>query len=150
MCSKRIFALLAAVVLLLSAASCGKTESAPKATGVVSRIVGMYECDRCAVNIEKLSDTEASVYAMWGQKVLMATEWKLTGTYDPQTRQLLFVDCVCTDVTYDEHGSVAKEVVEYENGSGYLQFSADGTFTWESEQEAERMQGMTFSIGATE
>ena len=141
---KRICALLMAALILCCAASCGKAEP-KKATGVVSRIVGMYGSGDCAVTIEAMSENEASVYAIWGQETLHATEWKLTGTYDPQTQQLLFADCICKDVTYDEHGNVAKETVEYEDGSGYLQFSADGTFTWEAEQEAERMQGMKFT-----
>ena len=138
------FCLLSAVLLtLLCFASCG-SGGVPTAKGDLAAVVGMYQGGRCAVTIERKSGNTVSVYAMWGESALNATEWKLTGTYDLQTNCLTYSDCTCKHVTYDEHGSVAEEKVEYENGTGTMRFAEDGSFTWQSEPDAAQFDAVTF------
>ena len=96
------------------------------------------------MTIEKATGGTVSVNAIWGNKVLDVSEWKLTGTFDPQTNQLRYSDCTCKRVFYDEHGAATGEKVEYTDGTGTLQFAEDGSFTWENEQDADRFNGIRF------
>ena len=141
---KRICTALAALVLLCCLASCGSSTT-PTAKGDLAAVVGMYQSGECAVTIDKASGDTVSVYAMLADGILNATEWKLTGTFDPQTNRITYSDCACKHVTYDEHGYPAEETVKYENGTGVLQFADDGSFTWQSASDADSFDGMTFA-----
>lgn len=138
---KRICLAFAVFFALCCFASCG----APKPSDDPENVIGMYESGSCACTIEAQGKDRASVYAILGDSYLNATEWKFTAAYDSQTKQMRYSDCTCKQVTYDEHGKIAKETTVYENGAGVLLFGENGSFTWQSEQDADQFDGMTFT-----
>ena len=114
----------------------------------VMNFVGPYQADRCTITIGADGMEGATVSVIWGQSASEAYEYTMTGDFDPDTLRIHYSDCEKKYVKYDENGDIAEETVEFTDGDGRIQFFGDGTLRWEDENEADRLEGMTFTFNA--
>ena len=114
----------------------------------IMNFVGDYSADRCSITIGAQGQTGATISVTWGQSASESYAYTMTGDFDADTLRINYSDCEKKFVTYDENGDVAQETVEFTDGEGRIQFFEDGTLRWEDENEADRLEGMTFTFNA--
>ena len=112
----------------------------------IMNFVGDYSADRCTITIGAQGQTGAVISVVWGQSASESYAYTMTGDFDADTLRVNYSDCEKKFVTYDENGDVAEETVEFTDGDGRIQFFEDGTLRWEDENEADRLEGMTFTF----
>lgn len=149
--SKALGVMLALVMVLavaLSMTACGSKsdESSDDGQNPVMNFIGCYLCDRAEIVIGAEGDDEALVTVTWGSSAFENSSWVMNGTFDPETLQIEYHDCVRTDYVYSEEGEVTSEEEVYTGGHGFITF-AEGdtlTLTWQDDQE-HIADGMTFT-----
>ena len=114
----------------------------------VMNFVGDYSADRCSITIGAQGQTGATISVTWGQSASESYAYTMTGDFDTDTLRINYSDCEKKYVKYDENGDVAQETVEFTDGEGRIQFFEDGTLRWDDENEADRLEGMTFTFNA--
>jgi len=96
----------------------------------LNALVGDYTdsvSQRATLNIAKGEGKSLVFTIHWGSSADEATEWKMTGTYDPATYHFDYANGVKTNIkTVD--GKETKEEV-YNNGTGYFSIEG-GALTW--------------------
>ena len=150
----RILALL--MVFLMTAApvfsACESKEEPDDGQNPVMNLVGNYVCDRANVFIEADGDEGASAIVTWSSSAWENSTWVMSGTFDTETMQFEYHDCVRTDYQYEENGDVKSQEEVYTGGHGFMTF-AEGdtlTLTWQDDQE-NVADGMVFEyVGADE
>ena len=100
--------------------------------------VGNYVCGRAAILIGA-TDEENGMDAIvtWSSSAAENSTWVMSGTFDPETLQFEYRDCVKTDYVYGEDGNVASQEEVFTGGHGIMTF-AEGdplTLTWQEDQE---------------
>lgn len=101
----------------------------------VMNFVGNYAADRCSILVECEGKEDAKFTVHWGSSASESSEWVMSGKLDAETMTVNYTDCVKKDVVYKEDGSVDKETVVYEDGTGTIKFSTDSKLTWNDEKE---------------
>ena len=109
-------------------------EEIPEADRTTANLAGTYSCDRCTIVAEALDETTMKFSVHWGSSAWEASEWEMTGMFDPDTLRVNYSDCTRKTVVFAEDGT-ATETVEYENGYGRIQFYDLHTFGWQDEQD---------------
>ena len=111
----------------------------PDTQNPVMNLIGFYMDDnsqRANMFIETADVDGAVVEIRWASSAFEDTTWKFSGRYDTEHNWILFNDCVMTNFTYSDDGSVTSEVV-YENGMGALLIAEDYSISWiDCEQNA--------------
>lgn len=155
---KKILTLLLAVVMTLSLAACAAKNDTPAGSEAaesdgqnpVMNFVGTYGCDRATMLVECKGEDEAQFTVTWGSSAATHAEWTMSGKLDTDKLTVDYTDCVKKEVTFNEDGSVAKEDVIYEDGTGTISFSADEyVLTWDDAKE-HVAEGMIFVGGTVE
>ena len=146
------------ILLLLSLvlAACGSNadQSAEESEGQnpAMNFVGDYVCDRATIHIEATDGVNGmKADVVWGGSAFEAAEWVMSGTFDPETLQFEYHDCIKTEYVYEENGDVKSQEEIYTGGHGFMQFT-DGeelSLTWQEDQE-HAADGMVFSYTFTE
>ena len=139
---KKTAKLLAIVVALTMAltmglSACGKKAEPDDGQNPVMNFIGNYVCDRASVFISADGDEGASAIVTWGSSAWENSSWMMTGTFDPETLQFEYHDCVRIDYVYDESGEETSQTEIYTGGHGFM-FFAEGdplTLTWQDDQE---------------
>lgn len=139
---KRSMIILLILILILALASCGskkaKNEGDSEGQNTAMNFVGDYVCDRATVHIEAAdSDNGMKADVVWGGSAFDAAEWVMSGTFDPETLQFEYHDCIKTEYVYDENGDVKSQEEVYTGGHGFMHFT-DGeelSLTWQEDQE---------------
>ena len=138
----RLFALMMVLLMMMSLGltSCGsKTEeTADEGQNPIMNYVGNYVCGRACILIGA-SDDKNGVNAIvtWSSSAAENSTWVMSGTFDPETLQFEYHDCVKTDYVYSEDGEVASQEEVFTGGHGFMTF-AEGdplTLTWQEDQE---------------
>ena len=100
--------------------------------------VGDYVCDRATIHIEATDGVNGmKADVVWGGSAFEAAEWVMSGTFDPETLQFEYHDCIKTEYVYEENGDVKSQEEIYTGGHGYMHFT-DGKelgLTWQEDQE---------------
>lgn len=144
------------MTLAMGLAACGANnsgneEAADDGQNPVMNFIGNYTCDRASVFVSAEGEENgASVIVTWGSSAWENSSWMMSGTFDPDTLQFEYHDCVRTDYVYNEDGEVDSQTEVYTGGHGFMFFSDDGalTFTWQDDQE-HIADGMVFEyVGA--
>ena len=100
----------------------------------VMNFIGNYGCGRAGMLVEAGSGNEARFTVTWGSSAWEASEWTMSGELDTETLTVAYSDCVRTDRTYAEDGSVAEEIKVYQDGSGTITFDPDDySLTWQDD-----------------
>ena len=149
---KKVIKLLSVVtamimVLALGLSACGaKEEPSDGGQNPVMNFIGNYACDRANVMIGATDDkTGTSATVTWGSSAWENSAWTMTGTFDPETLQFEYHDCVRTDYVYDDNGEVKSQEEVYTGGHGFMTFTEGEplTLTWQDDQE-KVADGMVF------
>lgn len=163
---KKMLSLLLALTMLFALAACAaKTEPAgsepagsepagsadaaePDGQNPIMNFVGDYASGRAAIHVEADGADGAKFFVTWGSSASEHSEWTMSGKFDPDTLTVEYTDCVREDVTFAEDGSVASEVVVYENGFGTIHFE-NGDLYWKDDEEhmADDMVFVNTAIG---
>ena len=116
--TSRLLALVMAMLMVfaLGLSACGsKTEEPADAAETgdgqnpVMNFIGYYVCDRANIYIEATDEQNgASATVTWGSSAWENSAWTMTGTFDPETLQFEYQDCVRTDYVYDGSGDPAR------------------------------------------
>lgn len=148
----KVLALLMAfvVVFAMGLSACGKSAEPDDGQNPVMNYVGNYVCERASVFISADGDEGATAIVTWSSSAWENSSWMMSGTFDPETLQFEYHDCVRTDYTYEENGDVKEQTEVYTGGHGFM-FFKDGdpiTLTWQDDQE-KVADGMVFEyVGA--
>ena len=124
--------------LALGLTACGNSgEGSDDGQNPVMNFVGNYVCDRANIFFDADGEDGASAVVTWGGSASENSTWVMSGTFDAETLQFEYHDCVRTDYVYKEDGSVESETEVYVNGHGFMTFSEGDplTLTWQDDQE---------------
>ena len=147
-----VLALVMALVMTfaMGLSACGKKAEPDDGQNPVMNFVGNYVCDRANVLISADGDEGASAIVTWSSSAWENSSWMMSGTFDPETLQFEYHDCVRTDYKYEDDGDVESQEEVYTGGHGFMFFSEGDplTLTWQDDQE-NIAEGMVFEyIGA--
>ncbi len=142
----RSIALLMAIMMVfaLGLSACGS--KADDGQNPIMNFVGHYACDRAEIEIGASDeDNGANAWVRWGSSAWENSVWTMSGTFDPETLQFEYHDCVRTDYVYDDNGEVKSEEEVYVGGHGFMTFTEGDplTLTWQDDQE-HMADGMVF------
>lgn len=132
-----------------SSETSGETETAESTIYTIDDFVGTYGAGRPSMIISKGEDGSAMVEIFWSTSAAQHTEWKMSGSFDPQTLTISYENGVKTVIAYEADGTTETETVEYEDGTGRIVFGGDGTATWEDDKE-DAGKDMLFTNYSTE
>ena len=144
---KKTFKLLALVmsmimVFALGLSACGSKAEEPAAAdegqNPIMNYVGNYVCGRAFIFIDAADENNGvNAKVTWGSSAAENSTWVMSGTFDPETMQFEYHDCVRTDYVYNEDGNVESQEEVFTGGHGFMTF-VDGdpiTLTWQEDQE---------------
>ena len=136
------------MVFSLTFASCGSKAEEPSddIQNPVMNFIGNYVCDRANIVIGATDDDNgASATVTWSSSAWENSAWTMTGTFDAETLQFEYHDCVRTDYVYDDNGEVKSQEEVYTGGHGFMTFTEGDpvTLTWQDDQD-KIADGMVF------
>lgn len=109
-------------------------EEDPDWQNPVMNFVGEYQCGRAHALVECFGYDEASITIDWGGSAWDLARWLIIGPLDTETLTIDYEGCPKYELVYDDSGEVVSEETVYEDGSGTVTFSMDGTFVWHEDQ----------------
>lgn len=138
----KVLALIMAMMMVfaLGLSACGSKAEEPADNGQnpVMNYVGNYVCGRASILIGATDENNgADAIVTWSSSAAENSTWVMSGTFDPETLQFEYHDCVKTDYVYGEDGEVASQEEVFTGGHGIMTF-VDGdpiTLTWQEDQE---------------
>ena len=104
---------------------------------------GRYQCGQVLALVEAYGDDSAQVAIEQGSSKTEFAYWNITGRLDADTKTIRYSGCTKTLVVYDDKGEVQSADLEYENGTGTIVFTEEGTFIWHEDQ-SESGRELTF------
>ena len=143
----RVLALLMALVMTfaMGLSACGKKAAPDDGQSPIMNYVGYYVCDRANVFISADGEEGASAIVTWSSSAWENSTWMMSGTFDPETLQFEYHDCVKTDYVYDDSGEETSQTEVYTGGHGFMFFKEGDplSLTWQDDQE-KIAEGMVF------
>lgn len=135
----RILALMIALVMTfaMGLSACGKKAAPDDGQNPIMNYVGYYVCDRANVFISADGEEGASAIVTWSSSAWENSTWMMSGTFDPETLQFEYHDCVKTDYKYKDDGDVESQEEVYTGGHGFMFFKEGDplSLTWQDDQE---------------
>jgi hypothetical protein len=133
-----VMAMMMVFALGLSACGSKSEEAADGGQNPAMNYVGNYVCGRAAILIGA-TDEENGMNAIvtWSSSAAENSAWVMSGTFDPETLQFEYHDCVRTDYVYSEDGEVASQEEVFTGGHGFMFFKEGDplSLTWQDDQE---------------
>ena len=129
------------MVVTLGLSACGsKTEEPVEDEGQnpIMNFIGTYASGRASIFIGATDESNgANATVTWGSSAAENSTWVMSGTFDPETLQFEYHDCVRTDYVYGEDGEVASQEEVFTGGHGFMFFKEGDplTLTWQEDQE---------------
>ena len=126
------------MVLVLGLSACGsKEEAADDGQNPAMNFIGNYACDRANVFIGAEGADGMNATITWGSSAWENSAWTMSGTFDAETLQFEYHDCVRTDYVYDDNGEVKSQEDVYTGGHGFMTFTEGDplTLAWQDDQE---------------
>ena len=150
------FSLIMCVVLVFALTACGGgsepaaedslPEASPDGQNPVMNVVGDYVCDRARIHIDAEGMDGAAIKVNWAGSATENATWTMSGTFNDETKQIEYSDCVKTNYVYDDNGEVKSQEEVYTGGTGVIAFGEGNTLTWQDDKE-KAGEGMTFEFG---
>ena len=100
----------------------------------VMNFIGPYSCGRANATVECDGADSAWIMIDWAGSAAETAHWDIFGRLDPETLTIEYSGCTKSIITYAENGDVESQEPEYEDGTGTITFSEDGSFTWHEDQ----------------
>jgi hypothetical protein len=95
--------------------------------------IGNYTNGRAMMTVNCISQTEACIDISWGSSAFETTIWKMSGTVSSSSEgvTVTYNNCTKQHFTYTEDGQLISDDIEYENGTGSVDFlAADNNAYW--------------------
>lgn len=95
--------------------------------------IGNYTNGRAMMTVNCISQTEACIDISWGSSACETTIWKMSGTVSSSNEgvTVTYSNCTKQHFTYTEDGQLISDDIEYENGTGSVDFlAADNNAYW--------------------
>ena len=128
----KMLALLMAMMMVfaLGLSACGSKAEEPAAAdegqNPVMNYVGNYVCGRACILIGATDENNgADAIVTWSSSAAENSTWVMSGTFDPETLQFEYHDCVKTDYVYKEDGEVESQEEVFTGGHGFQEHVAD-------------------------
>ena len=136
----KYLALIMAMVMVLSLGltACGnKAGDSTEEENPAAEFAGNYVCDRASIYIGVSDEGNINALVNWGSSAWESSIWSMSGTFDPETLQFEYHDCVRTDYVYDDNGDIKSQEEAYSGGHGFMTFKngEKRTLTWQEDQE---------------
>lgn len=150
-----LLALCMALVPMLSA--CGNKTAEPEGSqeesgqNPIMNFVGVYGCGRATVVIGATDEKNgANAEITWGSSAAESSTWSMSGTFNAETLQFEYHDCVRTNYVYGEDGNVKSQEEVYTGGHGFMTFKEGDplTMTWQDDIE-DAGKDMVFEYSST-
>ena len=145
--TKLLALMMAVLMMIMGLTACGsKTEeAADEGQNPAMNFIGNYACDRANIFIGSEGQDGMNATVTWGSSAWENSGWIMSGTFDPETLQFEYHDCVRTDYVYDDNGEVKSQEEVYTGGHGFIIFTEGDTLslTWQDDQE-NMADGMVF------
>ena len=118
-------------------------EEDPDWQNPVMNFVGNYACGDLNATVECFGNEDAWITIEQGTGGAVGAagpadgkivHWDLIGRLDTETLTVEYSGCPKSVVTYDKDGFIDTQEPEYEDGSGTITFSEDGSFTWHDDK----------------
>lgn len=135
---KNLVSTILLICMIFSLTACGaqKTPAEENEQNPVMNFIGLYGAGRGSLFVEAEGQENAKITVTWGSSAFESSTWVMSGKFDPETLTMEYADCVRTDSVYASDGSVASEIVAYENGAGRITFHEDPlSLTWDDDQD---------------
>ena len=147
---KKWIVLLMTVVMVFAMCACGNADISVVEEGAETvekvaedvqnpamNFIGNYRCDRANVQIGADGQEGMKAIVTWSGSAAEESKWVMSGTFDPETLQFEYHDCVKSEIVYDEDGTVKSEEKVFEGGHGFMTFKEGDalTLTWQEDQE---------------
>ena len=129
------------MIFALGLSACGSKAEEPAADegqNPVMNFIGNYVCGRACITIGATDEKNgADATVTWSSSAAENSAWVMSGTFDPDTLQFEYHDCVRTDYVYNESGDVDSQEEVYTGGHGFMTFTEGDplTLTWQDDQE---------------
>lgn len=140
--SLKLISLMLVLMLALSFSACGggseDAGTSEDGQNPIMNYVGNYQCDRATIFISaEDSGNAASAVVTWGSSATENSSWMMTGTFDSDSLQFEYHDCVRTNYVYKDNGDVESQEEVYTGGHGFMTFYDDEklTLAWQDDQE---------------
>lgn len=104
----------------------------------VMNLVGEYwdsYSQRANMTIEAGEGALAKVTIRWGSSAFETSEWRFTGTFNQDTMEIPYEDCVLVNEVYDMARGEMVETIIYDNGTGKLSIQSDNSILWQDNVE---------------
>lgn len=101
----------------------------------VMNFIGRYVADRAEVLVEALGARDGKITVTWPNSASELVQWEMSGPFDENSPGISYSDCVKKVLTFNEEGEIVSEVVEYEQGSGRVDFLEFSALSWTDDQE---------------
>ena len=105
----------------------------------VMNLIGNYVSDRAAITVSCTGEDEAAFFVTWSSSASTHSEWTMSGKFNTENNTVSYTNCTRKTIEFNEDGSVANEIIDYENGSGTFEFvNSDGAtaLKWNDDVEA--------------
>ena len=108
--------------------------SADDGQNPIMNFIGTYASGRCAILVEADGMEKSKFTVTWGSSAWQSSEWTMSGVLDTDTLTVNYTDGVRKDLEFKEDGTIGKETVVYENGTG--SFKIEGSkLIWTDDNE---------------
>ena len=100
--------------------------------------IGNYTNGRAMMNVSCIGRDQAAVTITWGGSALNSATWTMSGPVQVSNEGISFSYSNCTKevVSYAEDGTLISDTVEYQGGSGSIDFlTSDNNAYWYDSQE---------------
>lgn len=141
----KLIAIMLSLVLALSFTACGgaggaatEEPAADDGQNPIMNFIGNYANGRATIFISATdSENGASAVVNWSSSAFEYSSWVMSGTFDSETLQFEYHDCVKTDYVFEDGKEEPAATEVYTGGHGFMTFK-DGdplTLTWQDDQE---------------
>lgn len=101
----------------------------------VMNFVGEYGAGRASMKVEASGEDNAVISVHWANGAAEYVLWTMSGPLDPDKLTVTYADCVKKTVVMHDDGTPEDETIEYENGTGTVDFSSMNAAVWTDDQE---------------
>ena len=133
---KKVMCAALCCLLCFSTLTCCKSSETPpeQPDSSLTALVGEYSSGRCNVTVTADESDQLQFVVQWSSSSNESSRWEMRGSLDSSNRRVNYVDAVSKNLVYDAEGNEIA-TVNYEDGTGYFEFTEDGSFIWHDDKE---------------
>ena len=133
---KKVVCTVLCCLLCLSTLTCCKNsdQQTEQPDSEVAALTGEYSSGRCNIAVSADENDQLQFVVQWSSSSNESSRWEMSGSYDSAKKRVEYVDAVSKNLVYDAEGNEIA-TVNYEDGTGYFEFTDDSSFIWHDNKE---------------